>query len=101
MKITKRMLIAVALIFGVAYSSTAQVTDVAKAPKMKMTTEIPSGILTPNKVYSRVGELIMEDGVPTVKTTDLIYDNLDFQHGVTSFLTGIQVASMEAMKKGL
>jgi len=101
MKITKRMLIAVALIFFATYSSTAQKSKEAKAPKMKMTTDIPPGIPTPNYINSRIGELNMEDGVPTVKTADLIYDNLDFQHGVTSFLSGIQVASMEAMRKGL
>ncbi|RKX81877.1 MAG: hypothetical protein DRP70_17180, partial [Spirochaetes bacterium] len=80
---------------------TASAMDTAKAPKMKMTTDIPKGILTPNHINSRIGELNMEDGVPTVKTSDLIYDNLDFQHGVISFLSGIQVASMEAMRKGL
>ena len=68
---------------------------------MKMTTDIPKGLLTPNYIDSRIGELNMEDGVPTVETADLIYDNLDFQHGVTSFLSGIQIASMEAMRKGI
>ncbi len=75
--------------------------DTAKAPKMKMTTEIPSGIITPNHMQTIIGELNSDDGVPTAKTAELIYDNLDFQHGVTSFLSGIQIASMEAMRKGL
>jgi len=75
--------------------------DIAKAPKMKMTTEIPPGLITPNHMKTRIGELNSDDGVPTAKTAELIYNNLDFQHGVTSFLSGIQVASMEAMRKGL
>jgi len=95
----KKLLLLVAIfILGVG---TALAIDTEKAPKMKMTTDIPEGILTPNHINSRIGELKMEDGVPTVKTSDLIYDNLDFQHGVISFLSGIQVASMEAMRKGL
>jgi len=82
-------------------SSTAFAIDTTKAPKMKMTTEIPSGILTPNHMTTRIGELDSEDGVPTVETAQRVYDNLDFQHGVTSFLSGIQIASMEAMKRGI
>jgi len=82
-------------------TSTAFAMDITKAPRMEMTTDIPKGIPTPNHINSRIGELNMEDGVPTIETSDLIYDNLDFQHGVTSFLSGIQVASMEAMRKGL
>ncbi len=80
---------------------TASAMETSKAPKMKMTTDIPEGILTPNHINSRIGELNMEDGVPTVETSELIYDNLDFNHGVTSFLSGIQIASMEAMRKGI
>jgi hypothetical protein len=68
---------------------------------MKMTTEIPKGILTPNHMKTRIGELNADDGVPTVETAKVIYDNLDFQHGVTSFLSGIQIASMEAFRRGL
>ena len=82
-------------------SSTAFAIDVSKAPKMKMTTESPSGLLTPNDMDTRIGKLHSEDGVPTVKTAEIIYDNLDFMHGVTSFLSGIQIASMEAMRKGI
>ena len=96
----KKLLLYIISMFFIGIG-TASAMDTAKAPKMKMTTDIPEGILTPNHINSRIGELNMEDGVPTVKTSDLIYDNLDFQHGVTSFLSGIQVASMEAMRKGL
>ena len=75
--------------------------DISKAPKMKMTTEIPPGLLTPNHMNTKIGELNSEDGVPTVETAEKIYDYLDFQHGVTSFLSGIQIASMEAFRRGL
>ena len=82
-------------------TSAALAIDPSKAPKMKMTTEIPPGILTPNHMKTRIGELNSDDGVPTVETAKIIYDNLDFQHGVTSFLSGIQIASMEAFRRGL
>ena len=70
-------------------------------PKMKMTTETPPGILTSNHINSRIGVLNSTDGVPDLKTTEIIYDNLDFQHGVQSFLSGIQVASIDAMRRGI
>ncbi|NOX98777.1 MAG: DUF1254 domain-containing protein [Verrucomicrobia bacterium] len=82
-------------------TGTAFAIDPAKAPKMKMTADTPSGLITPNHMQTRIGELNSDDGVPTVETAQLIYDNLDFQHGVTSFLSGIQIASMEAMRKGI
>jgi len=63
---------------------TAFAIDPAKAPKMKMTTDVPSGVLTPNHMNTRIGELNSDDGVPTVKTAELVYDYLDFQHGVPS-----------------
>ncbi len=71
------------------------------APAMEMTTEMPSGILTSNYIDSRIGELISVDGVPTKETVDKIYDNLDYHHALQAFLSGIQVASMEAMKTGI
>ncbi|RLD45033.1 MAG: hypothetical protein DRI88_08935, partial [Bacteroidetes bacterium] len=83
----KKLLLCLISMFFIGIG-TASAMDTAKAPKMKMTTDIPEGVLTPNHINSRIGELNMEDGVPTVKTSDLIYDNLDFQHGVTSFLSG-------------
>jgi hypothetical protein len=79
----------------------AQNLDSNKIPKMKMTTDIPQGILTPDHISSRIGELNSIDGVPELKTTQLIYDNLDYMHGVQAFLSGIQIASMDAMRRGI
>jgi hypothetical protein len=73
----------------------------AEAPKMKMTTEIPEGIATPDKLETRIGTLKLSDGVPDKETAQLIYDNLDFQHGVQAFLSGIQIASMSGLRKGI
>ncbi len=37
-------------------------------PKMKMTTEIPEGIATPDKLETRIGALTSVDGVPDTET---------------------------------
>jgi hypothetical protein len=71
------------------------------APKMKMTTEIPEGIATPDKLETRIGVLTSVDGVPDKETARKIYDNLDFQHGVQAFLSGIQIASMHGLREGV
>ena len=64
------------------------------ALRMKMTTEVPEGIVTPDRLRTRLGTLTSFDGVPDTSTAKKIYDNLDFQHGVQAFLSGIQIASM-------
>ena len=53
----------------------------AEPPKMKMTTEIPPGITTPDKIETRFGDLNFFDGVPDQKTVQKVYNHLDFQHG--------------------
>ncbi len=75
--------------------------SVQNAPKMKMTTEIPEGIATPNKVETRLGTLTLQDGVPDKATVETIYEHLDFHNGVQAFMSGIQIASMSAMGKGI
>ena len=71
-----------------------------KPPKMKMSTEVPPGIATPDKLETRLGTLNLFDGVPDKATAQKIYDNLDFQRGVQAYLHGIQIASMSGMRKG-
>ena len=82
----KLLLLMSMLVIG---TGTASAIDISKAPKMKMTTDIPSGLLTPDHMKTKIGELNSDDGVPTVETAELVYDYLDFQHGVTAFLSGI------------
>jgi hypothetical protein len=88
--------------FVLAFMTTAVVTIVwAQPPKMKMTTEIPPGIATPDKVETRIGTLNLFDGVPDEKTAQKVYDNLDFQRAVQAYLNSIHIASMSGMRKGL
>ena len=51
------MMVTALLICITTYNSNAQNSKTAKIPKMKMTTEIPEGIPTPNHIESRIGVL--------------------------------------------
>ena len=73
----------------------------ADPPKMKMTTDVPPGIATPDKLETRLGTLNLLDGVPDEETAQKVYDNLDFQRGVQAYLNSIQIASMYGMRQGI
>ena len=68
---------------------------------MKMTTEIPDGIATPDTLETHLGTLTSFDGVPDAATTQLVYDSLDLQRATQAFLSTIQIASMYAMEEGM
>ena len=70
------------------------------SPKMKMTTDIPASITTPDKVDTRIGTLKFEGGYPDAATVEKVYDNLDFQRGVDVFLNSLQGASLVALRRG-
>ncbi|WIX76848.1 DUF1254 domain-containing protein [Amycolatopsis carbonis] len=59
-----------------------------------------SGISTPDRVESRLGTLEFTDGAPSESTAQLLYDNLDFVHGVEAFINAFPGASLEAMRQG-
>jgi len=83
-------------------SSLQSEPEAVVAPKMKMTTEIPEGISTPNTLNSSaLGELNFFDGVPYPETTDKVYDYIDLHNAVDAYTKGIHIASMEAMKRGI
>ena len=56
--------------------------SVAHATDYKMTTPIPPEILTPDSVETRIGTLTFNDGVPTAKTAQKVWDQLDFSRGI-------------------
>ena len=72
----------------------------AVPPKMKMTTEIPPAITTPDKVETRLGTLKFFDGFPDDETVQKVYDNLDFERGVQAFLTAMPGASVYGLREG-
>jgi hypothetical protein len=53
-----------------------------KMKKLKMATDIPPEITTPDSVETRLGTLHFFDGFPDDATVEKVYDNLDFERGV-------------------
>src|SRR5262245_17860261 len=79
---------------------TSTVAHAQAAPKMKMTTDIPSSITTPNEVQTRLGTLKFTDGFPDDATVQKVYDNLDFQHAVQAYLMGLPAVSIQGLRLG-
>jgi len=73
----------------------------AAPPEKGYNTPIPSSILTPDQVETRIGTLEFFDGFPTDETVNKVYDHLDFIRGIEVFLSGIPAASIEAISKGM
>ena len=62
---------------------------------------VPPSLLTPDRVETRLGPLEFFDGYPNPETVTAVYDNLDFQRGVRTFLDAMPIASLHAMREGL
>lgn len=90
-----------AIVTALGITLLASVAIAQNPPKMKMTTEIPPGITTPDKIETRFGTMNFFDGVPDKNTIKMVYNHLDFQRAFQAYLSGIQIASMEAIRTGL
>ena len=66
----------------------------------EVTPEGLKAISTPDRVESRLGTLEFDDGAPSEATAELLYDHLDFLHGVEAFLGALPGASLAAMRRG-
>lgn len=95
----KQNLLAAALVGAMAFSTA--IIQAQTAPKMKMTTDIPPQITTPDSVETRLGTLKFFDGFPDDATVEKVYDNLDFSRGVQAFLNAMPGASVYAFREGL
>ena len=73
----------------------------AEPPTMKMTTPIPEGIETPDRLETHLGTLTAFDAVPDLETTQKIYDDLDLRRATDAFLAALPIASMAAMESGV
>ena len=94
------MLGATSLVVSAVVPASAQTKpDARAAPKMKMTTDIPPSITTPDKVETRIGTLNFFDGFPDKATVEKVYDNLDFQRGLQAYLTALPAVSIEGFRK--
>jgi len=70
-------------------------------PKMKMTTQDTRRNRDPGQAGDPSWHSGFDRGVPDATTAQKIYDNLDFQRAVQDYLSSIQIASMEGMRKGI
>jgi len=86
-----------ALVGTLAFATAAQAQT---APKMNVTTKIPSEITTPDRIETRLGTLEFRDGAPSKETVEKVYDNLDLMHGVEAFVNAYQGASVASLFKG-
>jgi hypothetical protein len=70
-------------------------------PKSGVSAETLRSVSTPDKVESRLGTLEFDDGAPSKETAELLYDHLDFLHGVEAFIGAFPGASMWALREGM
>jgi hypothetical protein len=73
----------------------------AGAPKMKMTTDIPTNVITPDKTETRLGTLEFVDGVPTEATSQKVWDHLDFSRAVEAMIMTTPAASLVGFRNGI
>src|SRR3954454_21641290 len=72
----------------------------AQSPKMKMTTEIPPSLVTPNTVETRIGTLKFTDGSPDDARGEKLHDTLFFNGRGKALLVAFPAVSIEAFLKG-
>jgi hypothetical protein len=84
------VLTALALATGLGGQAQAQTKD-----------KTPPQLITPDTVKSRVGKLSFKDVYPTLGTAKKIRDELDYLHGVETFMNSVQGVSLYALRKGL
>jgi|GEM_PF-3896384 hypothetical protein len=94
MKITTLKTLATALVCTLA----AATAEAQTAPKMEMTTDIPPGIVSPDKVETRLGTLNFIDGFPDDASVAKLFDNLDFQRAVQAYLFALPPVSMASLR---
>jgi hypothetical protein len=70
-------------------------------PDTQQWSEIPSTLLTPDVVETRLGDLEFFDGMPTPATASTVLEHLTFVRGVETFLNAVPAASLEALRAGL
>jgi hypothetical protein len=72
-----------------------------KPPKMKMTTNTPAGIATPDRTETRLGALEFVDGFPSEATAQKVWDHMDFSRAVEAMIMTTPAASLQGFRKGI
>jgi hypothetical protein len=75
-------------------------SQASTAPKMKMTTDIPASIITPDSVETRLGTLKFKDGVPDNATAQKLFDEVDYVHAFEAVIGGYAAVNQLALLKG-
>ncbi len=65
------------------------------------TTPIPPGIEVPDEIQTRLGTLRFFDGFPDDATTEVLFENLDFQRAVQAYLLALPPLVWAAWRRGL
>ena len=97
MKLSKLAQAVGAALLAVSLASAAA----AQPPKMKMTTDIPANVITPDKMETSIGTLNFVDGVPTKETAQKVWDQLDFSRAVEAMIMTTPTASLQGFRKGI
>jgi len=92
-----RVLIATAVIVVQTFSIQ---TSEAQTATPGYNHKIPEAILTPDEVKMPSGTLELFDGIPTKETAAVLFDNLDLNRGIETFLTGIPASNFEGGRAG-
>src|SRR5208283_3143136 len=95
------LLTAVLSSVAVGTGQEAAVSASPAAAQYKMTTAMPPGIESPDKVETRLGTLNFFDGFPDKPTIQKLYDNLDFQRAVQAYLLAIPAVSQAANRNAI
>ncbi len=85
-----------ALMASVALSAAS-----ASAEDYKYQTQMPSGVAAPDSVDTRLGTLKCDYGYPDDATAQVIYDNLDFQRAVQSYLRALPPVNQAANRNAI
>jgi hypothetical protein len=75
--------------------------DMVITKQYKMTTNMPDGVVTPDRMETRLGTLRFFDGLPDEATVQIVHDNLDFQRATQAFLTSLPVVSLHALRSAI
>ncbi len=67
----------------------------------RMTTPLPPGIASPDRMETRLGTLNFRDGFPDDATVEKLYDNLDFQRAAQAYLLALPAVSQAANRNAI
>ena len=79
----------------------ASIASRQTAARAEGDTPIPPSLTTPDQVETSIGTLKFRDGIPDQATAGKVYDQLDFQRGVSAFLNGLRGVSIYAARQGI